>query len=40
MLLPFGGDAAAAAAAAVVPRPCIWGGMIRTGLTGCLACDV
>lgn len=41
MLLPSrGGDAAAAAA--VVPRPCIWSGMmIRTGwLLAGLACDL
>lgn len=32
MLLPSGGGGGDAAAAAVVPRPCIWSGMmIRTG---------
>ena len=35
MLLPSGGGDAAAA---VVPRPCIWSGMmIRTGCLACLA---
>ena len=46
MLLPSGGGGGdAAAAAAVVPRPCIWSGMmIRTGWLlaglGCLALEV